>query len=102
LRIPAPLKEKLEAIDREVVLLHFKWTYLMQLFGKEERLSVINATAPSIFSVIEEAMFADVLLAIMRLVDLPKSSNQPNLSLRSLTAEIPDADLRNRVEAIEV
>jgi HEPN superfamily AbiU2-like protein len=61
-----------------------------------------NATAPSIFSVIEEAMFADILLAVMRLVDPPKSSNQPNLSLRSLAAEILDPDLRSRVEAIEV
>ena len=102
LPIPAPLKEKLDAIDQEVVLLHYKWTYLMQLFGKEERISVINATAPSIFSVIEEAMFADILLAVMRLVDPPKSSNQPNLSLRSLAADIADPDLRGRVEAIEV
>ena len=102
LPIPAPLKEKLDAVDQEIVLLHFKWTYLMQLFGKEERISVINATAPSIFSIIEEAMFADILLAVMRLVDPPKSSNQPNLSLRSLAADIPDPDLRGRIEEIEV
>jgi hypothetical protein len=100
--IPESLKEKLDAVDREVVLLHFKWTYLMQLFGKEDRVSVINATASSIFSVIEEAMFADIFLTIMRLVDPPKSSNQPNLSLRALAVEIPDSDLRSRVEAIEL
>jgi hypothetical protein len=27
----------LNAIDNEVVLLHFKWTYLRQLFGNERR-----------------------------------------------------------------
>src|SRR4029077_4062984 len=79
--IPSALQEKLTAIDNEVVLLHFKWTYLMQLFGTEKHLAVINAAAPSIFSVIEEAMFADILLTLMRLVDPPKSSNQENLSL---------------------
>ena len=75
--IPPALKEKLEAVDREVVLLHFKWTYFKQLFSTEKGLAIINATVPSIFSVIEEAMFTDVLLSLMRLVDPPKSSNRP-------------------------
>jgi len=99
--IPSALQEKLTAIDNEVVLLHFKWTYLMQLFGKEKNLAVINATAPSIFSVIEEAMFTDILLTLMRLVDPPKSTRQNNLSLRSLAADISDQGLRDQVALLE-
>jgi len=99
--IPGALQEKLTAIDNEVVLLHFKWTYLMQLFGKEKHLAVINATAPSISSVIEEAMSTDILLALMRLVDPPKSNNQNNLYLRSLGADISDQALRDQVALLE-
>jgi len=100
--IPAALREKLDAIDREVVLLHFKWTYLMQLFGKEKHVAIINATAPSIFSVIEKAMFTEILLTLMRLVDSPKSKDQANLSLRSLAADISDPALRDQVQALEI
>jgi len=99
--ISSVLKEKLTAIDREVVLLHFKWTYLMQLFGKQKHLAVINATAPLIFRVVEDAMFADILLALMRLVDPPKSKNQNNLSLRSLVADISDKSLKDQVAQLE-
>jgi len=99
--ISSVLKEKLTAIDREVVLLHFKWTYLMQLFGKQKHLAVINATAPLIFRVVEDAMFADILLALMRLVDPPKSKNQNNLSLRSLVADISDKLLKDQVAQLE-
>jgi hypothetical protein len=100
--ISAALQEKLDAIDNEVVLLHFKWTCLMQLFGKEKHVATINATAPSIFSVIEETMFTDILLSLMRLVDPPKSGGQANLSLRSLAADISDPALKAQVEALEV
>ena len=50
--IPPTLKEKLDALDREVVLLHFKWICIKQLFGSEKHLAVVNATAPSAFGVI--------------------------------------------------
>ena len=73
----------------------------MQLFGKEKHLPVINATAPAIFRVIEDAMFADILLALMRLVDPPKSKNQSNLSVRSLVADISDESLRHQVADLE-
>jgi hypothetical protein len=96
--ISSVLQEKLTAIDNEVVLLHFKWTYLIQLFGETKHLAVINATAPSIFSVIEEAMFADILLTLMRLVDPPKSNN---LSLRTLVADISDQALRDPIALLE-
>ncbi len=73
----------------------------MQLFGTEKHLAVINATAPSIFSVIEEAMLADILLTLIRLVDPPKSGNQENLSLQSLAVDISDQELREQVILLE-
>jgi len=47
-------------------------------------------------------MFADILLALMRLVDPPKSNNQPNLSLRRLALDIPDGPLKDQFDALEV
>jgi len=100
--ISAELREKLDAIDQEVVLLHFKWTYLKQLFGSEKSVAIVNATAPSIFSVIEEAMFNDILLTLMRLVDPPKSKNGANLSLRNIAADLSDPELKQQVQLLEV
>ena len=100
--IPPALQEKLDAVDREVVLLHFKWTYFQQLFGSEKGVASINATAPSIFSVIEESLFADILLALMRLVDPPKTRNQANLSPRSLGAEISGIALKEEFDGLEI
>ncbi len=99
--IPRALQEKLDALDREIVLLHFKWIYLKQLFGTEKHLAVVNATAPSAFSVIEEALFNEILLSLMRLVDPVGSKHQMNLSLRSLLEDIPDEKLRDQVAALE-
>ena len=47
-------------------------------------------------------MFADIFLALMRLIDPPKSRNQTNLSLRSLAAEIPDPQLKNQFDDLEI
>jgi hypothetical protein len=103
LPIPANLQEKLTAIDREVFLLHFKWTYLKQLFGTENRVAVLNATASSLFSAIEEMLFNDIFLSLLRLIDPPASLNRhSNLCLRSVAAEIPDQALKEQVEGVEV
>ena len=95
-------RNKLAAIDKEVTLLHFKWTYFMQLFGKQKHVAIINATAPAIFQAIEDAMLSDILLALMRLVDPPKSLGHANLSLRSLAADISDVTLKDQIDQFEV
>jgi uncharacterized protein (UPF0147 family) len=99
--ISEALLGKLTAIDKEVTLLHFKWTYFMQLFGKQKHVAILNSTAPAIFRAIEDSMLSDILLTIMRLVDPPKSMSQTNLSLQSLVTDISDATLKDQIEQLE-
>lgn len=73
----------------------------MQLFGKEKHVAVLNATAPAIFTSIQETMLTDILLTVMRLVDPPGSGERKNLSLRTLAADISDTGLKEQVERLE-
>lgn len=94
-------EEKFHAIQREVVQLHLKWRYFIQLFGQLNRIAVINLTAPAIFSSIEDAMLADILLTLMRLVDPAKSfKNKNNLCFMSLVCEIKDDVLKKQIELL--
>lgn len=95
------LRNKFDAIHREVVVLHFKWTYFLQLFGHQAGVKILNASAPALFKVIEDAMFYDIALSVMRLIDPPKTLGRQNLSFSALVLEIDDAQLRKQVVDIE-
>jgi hypothetical protein len=97
----ASLRKKFDAVHREVVLLHFKWTYFLQLFGHKKGVDILNDATPALFKIIEDAMFFDITLTVMRLVDPPTTSGRANLSLRSLSREIDNATVRNEVERLE-
>jgi hypothetical protein len=76
----------------ECVGLHWKWCELMALFGRsEERVKLLNSSAPSFFKVVQDCMWEDVTLHIARLMDPPRSSGKQNLSLRCLPALVDDA-----------
>jgi hypothetical protein len=99
--LPTSLQQKFDAIHREVVILNFKWVYFRQLFGQQKTIDVLNQAAPSAFHLIEAAMFIDILLSIMRLVDPKKSSGQPNLSFGSINEELPDGNIRDAIFALQ-
>jgi hypothetical protein len=98
--MPPDLQKKLDAIDLEVRNLYFKWKFFSQLFTDPDRVSILNATAGSLFQSIEDSMLSDILLSIMRLTDPPKSVGQENLSFASLIQEIPNGSLRTEVSKL--
>jgi len=94
-------QNKIKAIDAEVRQLHYKWKHFKQVFGSDEKVKLLNETAPVFFSYLWNLMLFDILLSISRLTDPPKtrvkSIVKENLSFDNLVSEIKDASLRNQV-----
>ncbi len=83
----------------DIAWLHLKWEQYRELFGKDdERIALLNRTAPLFFGFLDGALFEDVLLHVARLTDPPKSLGHENLSLTRLPELVPPADLRDQIE----
>lgn len=99
--MPDTLKNKITAIDAEVLRLHYKWKYLKQLFGSDERAELLNKTAPLFFGYLWNSMLFDILLSIARLTDpaktKAKSIEKENLSFDNLLAEVKDVRLHREI-----
>ena len=99
--MPDILKNKIKAIDAEVVRLHYKWKHFKQVFGSDEKVKLLNDAAPVFFSHLWNLMLFDILLSIARLTDPPKtrvkSIIKENLSFDNLVLEIKDANLQSQV-----
>jgi hypothetical protein len=66
----------------EIVNLFGRWQMYTRLFGEsDERLALLNRTAPSFFSVVYKLLIADVCLRFGRLTDPPENRYQENLSI---------------------
>jgi hypothetical protein len=72
-------------IGQSLVRLHLKWKNYRCLYGtSRERIDILNAAAPSFFVLLHGVLWNDVLLAICRLVDPPRSAGRNNASLGRL------------------
>jgi hypothetical protein len=76
------------ALYNQVAWLHAKWIQYRALFGHSpERVDLLNGVAPSLFHLIQDVLWKDVLLHIARLTDPAKSAGKDNLTLRLLAEE---------------
>jgi HEPN superfamily AbiU2-like protein len=74
-------------LRNETVMLHWKWGEFVALFGtKPERIELLNEAAGAFFWVVQDTLWADVLLRIARLTDPSQSARKDNLTLARLTA----------------
>lgn len=68
-----------------VAHLHLKWKNYRSLFGTSpERIELLNWAAASFFRLLDDILRHDVMLAIARLTDPPRSSGKDNASLARL------------------
>jgi hypothetical protein len=57
-------------LSSSITFLHLKWKLFRALFGtSQERINLLNQTAPAFFAFVGQIMFNDVVLAITRLTD---------------------------------
>src|ERR1035437_3727130 len=111
--MPDTLENKVKALDAEVQRLHFKWKYFRQLFGSNEKVALLNDTAPVFFGYLWNSMLFDILLSIARLLDPRASRGKENLSFKNLLSEISGnslqadlskliSELKGKAQAIEI
>lgn len=87
------------ALYHEVAWLHAKWGQYRILFAQsQERVELLNRIAGFFFSVIQRALWEDVVLHIARLTDPPQSLGKDNLTLLRLTAALQIPELVPEIE----
>jgi hypothetical protein len=82
------LAEVYKELIKDVNWLYFKWNIYLQLYADQENVKLLNNTAPTYFSVCQEMMQDDTLLAIGRLTDPAQTGSKTNLSLQQLVDTI--------------
>jgi hypothetical protein len=74
--------------------LHIKWSEYVTLFGHDEdRITLLNLTAPAFFRIVEDSLWEDILLHICRMTDADRNV----LSLGRLARLVKPA-IRDEVE----
>jgi hypothetical protein len=83
--MPADLAEVYNALDHVVVWLYARWNMYRQVFGtSEERINLLNGSAPAFFKVCQEAILADIRMELCRLTDPTETCGNSNLTLKRL------------------
>ncbi len=99
----SPLGELHYALSNEAIWLHYKWKTFIDLFAtSDERIELLNATAPVLFHDLQGILWEDALLHINRLTQPPKSMGHENLTIAQLPLSIPDENgaLKAQVTAL--
>lgn len=72
-------------LDSSIAHLHLSWKDYRALFGTSpERIEVLNWAASDFFGLLDGILLSEVLLAIARLTDRPKTAGHDNASLCQL------------------
>lgn len=89
---PPGAGELAHEIGQSLARLHLKWKNYRCLYGTSpERIDILNAAAPSFFLLLHGVLWNDVLLAITRLIDPPRSAGRHNASLGRLIESLEPA-----------
>lgn len=91
------------ALWNECVSLHYEWEEFESLFGEsEERILLLNKSAPSFFRLVQDILLESVLLRISRLTDNAASGGggkKDNLSVHRLPSMVGDP-IRGKIEVL--
>lgn len=94
------LGEVYTALWQQVTWLYSKWGEYVALFGtNQDRIEILNATAPAFFKTVQNSLWEDILIHIARITDSSKSAGKENLSVHRLPTLISE-DRRETVEEL--
>jgi hypothetical protein len=84
-KLPLDLGLVFVPLLEEVITLSSKWAEFKKLFAKSnERIELLNKTAPSFFHMIQNVLVEDIILHLARLSDYPKTAGKENLTIQRL------------------
>ena len=83
--ISADLERFYNKLDDELTVLHLKWNTFEQLFNRnEDRIEILNQTAPQFFVLVQNILISDLQLSICKLTEKHEKGGNKNLSLQVL------------------
>ncbi len=86
------------ALHNEVIWLHAKWSEYRKLYAHSSaRIGALNDVAGFFFRVVQDVLWDDVLLHLVRLIDPPKSGGKDNLTVSRLPEAITEKDFADKV-----
>jgi hypothetical protein len=85
---------------QRVVRAHVYWEEYMELFGKRERVDLLNQSAPAFFNMLQNELSDIIVLHLTRLTDKPEMFGQKNLTVRNLASFIKEEAERKEVEKL--
>jgi hypothetical protein len=98
------LGEQFSALWQDLAYLHMAWKEFVELFGKKrERVDILNKAAPGFFKLVQDELYAMVLLSIARLTDPSASMGQKgkeNLTIKNFPTLIEHKDTKELVELL--
>ena len=103
-RMPQDLTGVYGALHDDLAELHAKWTVFSQLYAtNEERVELLNASAPQVFRLCQDVFINDILITISRLTDPRQTSGKDNLSMERLVVSVDgdkNSDLKGEIERL--
>jgi len=89
------------ALENEVIWLHAKWLEYRKLYARsEQRVDLLNKSAGFFFRVVQDVLWADLLLHVTRLTDPPKQGQYENLTLLRLRDAVNDKVLAKGIRKL--
>jgi hypothetical protein len=102
--MPQDLTGVYGTLQHDLAELHAKWTVFSQLYAtNEERVELLNASAPQFFRLCQDVFINDILITISRLTDPRQTSGKDNLSMERLVVSVDGAknpDLKGEIERL--
>ena len=77
-------EKEINFLRKELFYLHEEWEYILDIFGKDDNIELINKAEPvaHLFQYIQHALLSSVTHRISRLLDPAKNGKNKNLSLK--------------------
>ena len=91
-QFPPGVAEQFEDLTNQVINLHQKWRFYLDLFDNKDAEEVMNDRLFGSFRIIEECVRHDLIITLYRLADVAEThgGRRTNLTLRSLLDQVRD------------
>ncbi len=86
---PEEIQEIFEILKSEISLLDVRWRIFKELYVlSSERIDLLNKSAAAYFRITHDVFIDDIFIRIRRLIDVPESKGNKNLSLGQIQASL--------------
>jgi hypothetical protein len=89
MREGGPHRELLNALERELIQIGYRWKIFCQLFDSgQKNVDLLNKSGSNVFQLLQKLLIDDLMMGLCRLADPAKSMGHENASLRNLVEKL--------------